>query len=385
MLAGALATVASAASSSKHSCGVSRAAGRHLGSRGRKCRFCRLRDPMAGCMSRAASERRGRAVDGPTVVCCREEVDVVRIGVQGSGGVLGRAVVARAGALGDTVVTADDSVTGVDVLVRASPPATWQRAGVPSIAPAVRQADAAGAPVDVAAAGWWGGLGTLLAGVAVAEADDPRALHVAYGLPGTRRALARASATLRRQLLAAATEDAAARVDGEVVAEPLGEGRRLAWFPQPVGPAHAVAVGGLEQHAPLAVPTVRTWFAAGAMTAELLQAVGRLRTDRGIGAWLDRRMAEGGSAEGTADVRWAVVVEARDGDGTVVRAWANGTDPVAAAADLLVLGARRLSGLAVPPASGTVLDLGPPGALLDDLADLRTLRWSVSRPAPSAR
>ena len=56
---------------------------------------------------------------------------------------------------------------------------------VPSIAPAVRQADAVGT-ADVTVAGFWGGLGSLLAAVAIAEADQPSEVHVAYGFPGAR-------------------------------------------------------------------------------------------------------------------------------------------------------------------------------------------------------
>lgn len=309
----------------------------------------------------------------------------MRIGLRGSSGVLGRAVIDRAAMAGqDVVPLADEQDAQVDALIWATPAQAWAASpGVPSIAAAVRQADAA-APVDVPAAGFWGGLGTLLAGVVAGEATEPTALHVAYGLPGARRVVARASSTLRRALVRAATDDGVARIDGEQVAEPLGEGRRLAWFPAPVGPAHAVAVPGLEHLAPVAVPTIRTWLAAGSMGAELLQAVGRLEVDRGLGQWLEQRAGSAGGGPGaTADLRWAVVVETRDRDGQVVRGWANGTDPIRAAADLLLLGAARLGATDTPPTSGTVLDLGSPTALLDGLADRRTLRWSVSRPEPS--
>lgn len=306
----------------------------------------------------------------------------MQIAVQGGGGVLGTSIRRRAARRG--LATTSD-VDAADVVVRATPEATWdQSLPAPSIAPSVRQQDAAVGD-DVTVAGFWGGLGCLLAGVAVEEADDPREVHVAYGFPGTRRLLSRASPTLRRTLLRVATDDAVARVDGEQRPEPLGEGRRLAWFPRPVGPAHAVAVGGLEHLAALPVPTVRTWLASGSMTSEVLQAVGRCDVDRGVGAWLDRRAAAGGGGDGaTEDVRWAVVVEVRDADGEIIRSWANGTDPVRAAADLLVEAAVRLAERGAP-ADGTVLGLGEPGAQLDAVADLRSLRWSVSRPEPSRR
>lgn len=311
----------------------------------------------------------------------------MQIGVRGSGGVLGRAVMERLGALGAVPVPLGrDEAAAVDALIWATPASAWTATpGVPSIAPAVAQADAERA-VDLPMGGFWGGVGTLLAGVAAQEAVAATEVHVAYGFPGARRVVTRASSTLRRALVRAATDGGVARVANQRVAEPLGEGRRLAWFPAPVGPAHAVAVAGLEHRAPIAAPTVRTWLAAGSMGAELLQAVGRLEVERGLGQWLHRRAAAGGGGPAaTSDVRWAVVVEALDRDGAIVRVWANGTDPVAAAADLLGLGAQRLAASDAGSPSGTLLDLGAPEALLDRLADLRTLRWSLSRPEPSRR
>lgn len=306
----------------------------------------------------------------------------MQVGVEGGDGVLGTCVRRRAAGRG---IATSSAIDAADVVIRATPPSAWrQPLGVPSVAPAVRQGDAEAA-AEVTVAGFWGGLGCLLAGVAVDEAVAARAVHVAYGFPGARRLFSRVSPTLRRTLVRAATEPAVARVEGRQVPEPLGEGRRLAWFPQPVGPAHAIAVGGLEQRALLGVPSVRTWLAAGSMTAELLQAVGRWDVGRGPGVWLDRRAQQHGGGPGdTADVRWAVVVEVLDADGAIVRAWANGTDPVRAAADLLLEAATRLVEHG-PPGDATVLGLGDPQAQLDAVADLRTLRWSVSRPEPSRR
>lgn len=305
----------------------------------------------------------------------------MRVAVEGSDGVLGTCVRRRAAERG---IDTSTEVDNADVAIRATPASAWgQPLAVPCVAPAVRQGDVAAA--DVTVAGFWGGLGSLLAGVAVDEARDAREVHVAYGFPGSRRLLSRVSPTLRQTLVRAATDPAVARVDGVQVPEPLGEGRRLAWFPRPVGPAHAVAVGGLEHRASLDVPTVRTWLAAGSMAAELLQAVGRWDVGRGPGAWLDRRAQQGGGGPGaTNDVRWAVVVEVLDVDGGIVRAWANGTDPVRATADLLLEAAGRLA-VHGPAPDVTVLGLGAPQAQLDALADLRTLRWSVSRPEPSHR
>lgn len=305
----------------------------------------------------------------------------VRVRVEGTG-VLGTALLDRAAAhAGCEVVPSGDA----DVVVLAVPGAgDASRWSVPTIAPVLRQGDVASA-ADLTIAGFWGGLGSLLAAVAVEEAQAPRAVHVAYGFPGARRLVARCSPSVRRGLLDVATDRAVARIDGQEVDEPLGEGRRLAWFPQPVGPAHAVAVGGLEHLALPDVPTVRTWVAARSLAAEALQAVGRLDPARGTGAWLAGRAAGGGGGPGaTADVRWAVVVECLDEDGGIIRAWANGTDPVVAAADLLLVAAQRLVAAGTPP-DGTVVGLGDVHGQLDAVADLRTLRWSVSRPEPSAR
>jgi hypothetical protein len=306
----------------------------------------------------------------------------VRIGVEGSG-VLGTAVLERGS--DHRGVDVQSGVDAADVVVRCIPArARTSPLEPPSIVPSLTQADADG-PGDITVAGFWGGLGSLLAAVAVGEATRPRDVHVAYGFPGARRLLGQLSPTLRQELVVLATEDGLARVDGEPVPEPLGEGRRLAWFPQPVGPAHAVAVGGVERRGLEAVPTVRTWVAARSLAAEVLQAIGRWDPVRGPGAWLHRRAgAAGGGPGATADVRWAVVVECRDGDGSIVRAWANGTDPIRAAADLLLVAAARV-GAGATAADRTVVGLGDARQQLDDVADLRTLRWSVSRPEPARR
>ena len=309
---------------------------------------------------------------------------LVRVGVEG-GGVLAAALHERGDVhRGLTGVPVGAEHDDVDVVVRAVPPAgRARRFAVPTIVPSVCQTTATDVDGSIVVAGFWGGLGSLLGAVATSEARAPREVHVAYGFPGARRLLSRCSPSLRTALVRLATDDAVARVDDEDVAEPVGEGRRLAWFPQLVGPAHAVAVGGLERLALPHVPTVRTWVAARSLAAEVLQAVGRLDPGSGLGAWLAARAAAGGGGPGaTADVRWAVVVECLDDDGSIVRAWANGTDPIVAAADLLLVAAGRLVEHGAP-ADRTVVGLGDARGQLDDVADLRSLRWSVSRPEPT--
>ena len=304
---------------------------------------------------------------------------MVAVSVDG-GGVLAATLRARAGEHPDVIVTSDQAAAEVCIAAGGRPAPV----DLPLVVPSVRQSTAAG-PGDVTVAGFWGGLGSLLAATAVAEADDPREVHVAYGFPGARRLVRRASRGLRDDLVGVATDEAVAKVDGALVPEPLGEGRRLAWFPKPVGPAHAVAAGGLEHRVDLGVPTVRTWIASRALTAELLQAIGRLDPATGVGAWLRQRAQAGGGVAGaTSDVRWAVVVECRNADGGIVRAWANGTDPVAAAADLLLIAAGRVAAGHMA-ADGTVAGLGDVRGQLDAAADRRALRWSVSRPEPSQR
>jgi hypothetical protein len=269
------------------------------------------------------------------------------------------------------------------VVVRATPPDAWApRPDAVTVAPSISWQHRSRA--DVPDAGWFGGIGTLLGDVALDRADAPRALHVAYGLlPQAGRAWRLLGPTTRTAALDAVLAGGPARVDGESTPEPFAVGRRLAWFPAPVGPAHAVAVPGHEVHALAGVPTVRTWVAAGSLRAEALQAFGRARPGGRL-ARLARRRAARPRSGTTEALRWAVVAEVRDGDDGVVRAWANGTDPTAATGGLLAVTAERIASGA---AAGTdsVATVAPAGELLDTLADGGALRWSVAKPVPSSR
>jgi len=313
----------------------------------------------------------------------------VRLGVLGDGGVVGRRVVELLRDADHEVVPVargDDGV-GLDAVAVAAP---WTASGAlgPNVPAAGLDLGAAtlpvGGPPRVPHAGWWGGLGSLLAAHALGAAADPREVHVAYALPGTARAWARLPAGARTGLVELLLGGPLrARVDGQLVQEPVGEARRLAWFPRPVGPWHAAGVPGAEA---LVVQdprpdVVRSWLAIGSLAAEALQAVARLDPDRGLGARLHARAGSGGGDPG--DVRWAVVAEVRDGGAGVLRAWANGTDPVRTAAALLADTTTRLPDAL--PGTTTLPGLRSTQAQLDALADAAVLRWSLARPEPSQR
>lgn len=228
--------------------------------------------------------------------------------------------------------------------------------------------------------------GDLLAAVAGSAVTRPRELHVAHVLPdgGLRRA---ASVGMLRTAASLVARPVLALDAAELTEEPLAEARRLAWFPRPVGPHHAVAVPGLE---PLLVPrhvgglrTVRTYLAVRSARAELVQLLGNLaRSERArprVQRWVTGREPSDPSPELLAATRWACVVEAAGEDG-VARAWMNGRDPYAITGLLAtILAERVLAGRAaagvVPPA---LVDVA--ADLLDEVAARSRVRWSVVRP-----
>lgn len=318
----------------------------------------------------------------------------MRVGVLGGRGVVGTRVAALLRDAGHEVaeLSRGQDGAGLDAVAVAAP---WQAADslasdVPAAGLDLGRAALPGAgPPRVPHAGWWGGLGSLLAAHALAAATDPREVHVAYALPGTARAWARLPAGARTGLVDLLLgAPLRARVDGRLVDEPVGEARRLAWFPRPVGPWHAAGVPGAEALV-LQDPrpeVVRSWLAIGSLAAEALQAVARLAPEQGVGARLRARAAGAGGAPDEVpwqDLRWAVVAEVRDGEAGVLRAWANGTDPVRAAAALLADTTTRLPGAL--PGTTTLPGLRAVRTQLDTLADAAVLRWSLSRPEPSPR
>ena len=236
----------------------------------------------------------------------------------------------------------------------------------------------------VGGAGLRWAVGDLLVAVAAEQVPEPAAVDVAYTAGGGRRHLTPGE---RRAELAALGQDGVALQDGRLVPEPPGGRRRLAWFPRPVGPSHAAAVpGGEAVTVPRHLPTVRTVHSYEAMAgwrAELLQARANLaRTARGR-RWMERRLAAGQRPPRPgelAEERWGCVAEVVGGR-TLGRAWAYGHDPVEVTARLAVafglrlLASRSMSGEGGPRAPS---ELVAAGALLDELADAGTLRWSRS-------
>jgi hypothetical protein len=238
----------------------------------------------------------------------------------------------------------------------------------------------------VLAAGLGAVPGDPLAHLATHAVTSPSEVHVCYAFPSAGNPLRAASGGTRRALAAWLGDPATSLVDGGLVHEVPGETRRLAWFPRPVGPVHAVGVPGAEpftvpRHAP-SVRTVRTYLALSSWRAELLQASGwaagrpagrRLLADR-----LSRRGGPQTRARREAS-RWACVAETAGREG-IARAWAYGTDPYGtSAASLVALAESVLAGHAdagvVPPSLAEL-----PEDLLDGLSARTDLKWSVSRP-----
>lgn len=239
--------------------------------------------------------------------------------------------------------------------------------------------------VAVTAGGFPSAVLDLLGRCALGAVDGAHELHLATTFPsrgwlrhgagpGTRRVLA--------DLLAAPL---VAVVDGRPAEEPIGEARRLAWFPRPVGLAHAAGVPGtavlsVRRRDP-GLATVREYLAMSGWRAELLQLAASAAAWRPARRWLHGMVR--GPATPPADerreaVRWACVAETRGEQGTV-RAWANGHDPAAtAAASLVVLSDAVLEH--AEPGARSPAQLAPADRLLDDLSASRDLRWATIRP-----
>lgn len=230
-------------------------------------------------------------------------------------------------------------------------------------------------------------VGDALAGVAAASVAWPAEAHVAYALFPARRRRGVLSAGTRRTLAGVLRSGALALEDGRLEPERIGESRRLAWFPRPVGPRHAAGVPGGE---PITLPrhvaglrTVRTYLALGSWKAELLQLAAstlRARPARNLLARALQGGGEGPSLSVRAATRWACVAEVSGRDG-IARAWANGHDPYVLSATAAVAVAEALAAGAGEP--GVLAPSMPhgPGELLDELATRSDLRWSLARPA----
>ncbi|MBW3657549.1 MAG: saccharopine dehydrogenase NADP-binding domain-containing protein [Actinobacteria bacterium] len=288
----------------------------------------------------------------------------------------GAAVVSAVGpfdALGRTVVDAaiDAGVAYLDTAGE-QPFVAWARDA------RAERARAAGVSV-VPGVGAAGLPGDLLAALAGEHASGPCEVHVAYAFPdGLWRS---ASAGTRRSLAAVLGAPVLARIDGRLEEERLGEQRRLAWFPRPVGPRHAAAVPGLEaltvpDHLPAAT-VVRTYLSMSTPASELLQAVGNLARWPPAGERLRAALtpAERTRTRVAGDrARWACVAEVAD-DHVVGRAWAHGRDPYALTAAAVTAGVERIVAGEVPPGVHGPAALGPAGDVLDRIGATTDLRW----------
>lgn len=314
-------------------------------------------------------------------------IDVVIAGGDGHLGARVRAAVQRRGHdahVWDPRVGAP--ATTPDVVVDARPASADRGAvevGAPvvdvSVAPFARPG-ASESPAAVSGAGWFGGLGDLLAALAARTALAPAEVHATYWVPGRRALIVNATDGERRDLWRLVTGAGQALVHGERHDERVGEARRLAWFPRPVGPHHAAAITGAEHRTvPLhvaGVQTVRTHVALASWMAEVVQGIGGLSRLGTVDARLRQRAESRTRAASTTGERWACVVEVQERNGDVHRAWAYGTDRHGVAAELAAAVAVAGPLAATPQAPAQVVD---PAGLLDELADRSDLRWSTSQ------
>lgn len=291
-------------------------------------------------------------------------------------------------------------VGGVDVVVdlrpaEADPTALALRAAIgaerghldadPSVTRLRRTLQLAGPepPVPIVAGARFGMLpGDVLAEIAAREVLRPIEVHVSYLVRDVRSGVPR---DVKRTLFDALGEPVTVRVDGATVQERVGESRRLAWFPRPVGPQRALTIASQEPITVAArhpdVRLVRTYLAVPGPLAELMVSAdilaARPRMKRLLGPLLLGAEQDPGDVAGA---RWAVVAEAVGADGLVAHAWAYGSALDELAADGLALLAGRVGGGEVPPGVHGPGGAGDPAPLLDTLASSTDLRWSVRSP-----
>lgn len=242
----------------------------------------------------------------------------------------------------------------------------------------------AGAPI-VPAAGVQA-LGDALAVAAGTAMSAPTRVDVSLWVPSTRSVLARATPRERAEIAGAIAGPVEVLVDGQVRQEQVAEDRRLAWFPRPVGPHHAVAVPGSHWRTiPAVLPsvhTVRTALALRSSVAEVVQGIGNLARFDTVSRWMDRWAQRPGADPGTADERWAMVVEVTTDDGGLTRGWAYGHDRHAVTAAVVARVAEALADAPPrPPATRPmgITEVVDATDLLDHLAAVTDLRWSVTR------
>jgi short subunit dehydrogenase-like uncharacterized protein len=226
----------------------------------------------------------------------------------------------------------------------------------------------------------------LLAHLAHGAVTGGEELHLALTAPSRGGLRAGAGPGARRVLARQLSSPVISWVDAGASEEHVGEARRLAWFPRPVGPAHAAAVPAVcsvsvPRHVP-GVDLVRTYLALPGWRAELLQMAGNLARWAPARRQLEQWVA-GSGTEPTSrrrdEVRWATVAETHGREG-VARAWANGRDPAALTATGLVVLLEAILAGEAPAGVLAPAEVGPADELLDRLAARGALRWSISRP-----
>lgn len=295
---------------------------------------------------------------------------------------------ARPDEVGATDVVVNLAATTPDVVVPWAEAAS-RAGGYLDLAPTERShralADAHLGPAPVVpGAGFASAVGDALAVVAARELVGPVRADVTVYVPSRRSLLAGATPRERAELLEAVTTPMTVLVDGEVTTERIAEARRLAWFPRPVGPHHAVATPGTHWRTlPRVVPglqTVRSALALRSSVAEVLQGLGNLARLDAVSRAVDRRAARPGPDRGTTGERWAIVVEVATAGGGLARGWAYGHDRHDLTARVAAAAAPRL---ATADASSTgqpvgVTEVVGADELLDGLAAVCDLRWSVT-------
>lgn len=334
----------------------------------------------------------------------------IRLLVLGADGRLGRAVVGHL--RGDVEVVPVTSPTTPDTLVEPGDVVVNLASTAPSVVgPWALAGSRAGGYLDVAptesshrtvedlalgpapvapGVGFAGALGDALAVVAARRLDAPTRVDATVWVPSRRSLLAGATPRERAELVGAVAEPMTVLVDGRAATERIAETRRLAWFPRPVGPHHAVTTPGTPwrtvPHVVPGVHTVRSAVALRSTAAELLQGLGNLARTRWGRGLLDRLAARPGPDRGTAGERWALVVEVADDVGTLVRGWAYGHDRHDVTARIAAALAPRVATADANPSGRPVgaVELWDPEELLDDLAAETDLRWSVTDPGGAA-
>jgi saccharopine dehydrogenase-like NADP-dependent oxidoreductase len=231
--------------------------------------------------------------------------------------------------------------------------------------------------------GWRTAIGDLLTAVAAGHVDGPRDVHVATVVPDRGGVLGTASAGVRAAVADGLGRPGTAFTHGARVEELPGEQRRLAWFPRPVGPHHAVGVPGLE---PISVPhhlatvrNVRSYVALSTSRAELLQAAANLAQRPRVRAWLAARLAVA-PHRAAPGARWAVVAEVAGAEDELARAWMNGRDHLDASARLVAAVVAAVRRGQVPSGVRPPALVDAPRDLLDALTADSEIRWSVADP-----